>query len=49
METVEAVVGVMLVLALVGFSSWVAVSIIEFIVKVPKQLKRIADALEKRK
>ena len=40
------VIGVILVLVLVGGSVYIAVSVLEFIVETPKQLKRIADALE---
>ncbi len=38
-----------LVFVLLGFGSWIFVSVLEFICQVPKQLKRIADALEKGK
>ena len=49
METVKAIFAFVFFLVLVGLGSWVVVSIFEFIAEVPKQLKRIADALEKRK
>lgn len=48
METVTAILGFVLVLVLIGSIVWVIVSILDFITEVPKQLKRIADALEKR-
>jgi predicted PurR-regulated permease PerM len=37
-----------IVLAVVGVSSYILFSVLEFITETPKQLKRIADALERR-
>lgn len=49
METVLGILSVVAVSVLVGLGVWIAIAIVEFIVEVPKQLKRIADALEKRR
>lgn len=42
------VLGIFVVIIMVAFGAWIFVSALEFIIEVPKQLKRIADALEKR-
>lgn len=39
-------VGFILVLVVVGVSVYIFFSVLEFITETPKQLKRIADALE---
>jgi hypothetical protein len=45
----DEIIGVILVIVLVCVSVHIFVSVLEFICEVPKQLKRIADALEKGK
>ena len=44
----KEIIGCIVVLVMLGVSSWIFVSVIDFFISVPKQLKRIADALEKR-
>ena len=41
-ELLAAIFGVLLV----GFGAWLVCAVLDFIVEIPKQLKRIADALE---
>lgn len=47
MRLIEILGCIVVLVALFG-CIWVAATIFEFLVEVPKQLKRIADALERR-
>lgn len=37
-----------LILVLIGCIAYVSITVFEFVIETPKQLKRIADALERR-
>lgn len=43
----EEIILAIVVLVILGWSLWQLLNILDFFVEVPKQLKRIADALEK--
>lgn len=43
----EEIILAIVVLVIFGWSLWQLLNILDFFVEVPKQLKRIADALEK--
>ena len=44
----EDIIAAILVLVLIVISIWIFLTVLDFFIEVPEQLKRIADALEKR-
>lgn len=44
----KEIVGFVMIIVLMGCTSYACCSVLEFIIETPKQLKRIADALERR-
>lgn len=45
--TMKEIIGAIIIFVLMGWSLWQLLNILDFFNEVPKQLKRIADALEK--